>query len=293
MAGICERGTVASSSTVVGRQRASTGKAMAPGLPELEFLVGVFGHMHGRSAVCPEHLFNGLGVVRHLGGVAVNLDEQDGRGLARQTRLGEVVHAHDGVVVQKFQGTGQHVSRNDPGHGFGGFLHVVEDSHQRLGGPGRGHQLQDGLGNNAQRALGLDHHARQIIAGDALHGARAGFDYLAGGVEKLHAHDIVLGHAVFEPAQAPGVFRDIAADGGYGLGAGIRRIKKILFGNGRGKVRGDHARLHHGIQIIEIDLKDAVPSRWSAPPPCRSDPGWSRPERLVPAPRTVMGMPLS
>ena len=150
------------------------------------------------------------------------------------------------------------MGRNDPGHGLGGVLHVVEDRHKGLGGLGRRHQLENGLGNDAQCALGLDQHARQIVAGDAFHRTRAGFDHLARGVEKFDAHEVILGHAVLEAAQAARVLGDIAADGGHGLGARIRRIEEIFLGHGGGEVSGDHARFHHSVEVIGIDLQDAV-----------------------------------
>ena len=109
------------------------------------------------------------------------------------------------------------MGRDDAGHGLGGVLHVVEDRHQGLGCPRRRHQLEDGLGNDAQSALGLDQHARQVVAGDALHRARACFDGFARGVEKFDAHEVILGHAVLEAAQAACVLGDVAAYGGHGL----------------------------------------------------------------------------
>ena len=155
--------------------------------------------------------------VEDLGRVAVHLDEQDGGGVAGQTGPGEVVHADNGVVVEKFQRAGDNVRGDDARHGFGGFLNVVEYGHDGLGSLGRRHKLEHRRGNDAQRSLGLDHHAAEIVAGDALYGAGAGLDQCAGGVEEFDAHEVVLGDAVFQAAQSARVFRDVAADGGYAL----------------------------------------------------------------------------
>ena len=79
-----------------------------------------------------QHFFNGFGVVSNLGGVAVHFDQQNGTSFARQASLGEVVHAHDGVVVEEFKSTGHNVGGNDTGNSVGCMLHVSEHGHQGL-----------------------------------------------------------------------------------------------------------------------------------------------------------------
>ena len=51
------------------------------------------------------------------------------------------------------------------------------------------------------------------IAGDVLHALVAEPDDVAVGEHDFHAHHVVARDAVFQPAQAAGVFRDVAADG--------------------------------------------------------------------------------
>ena len=214
--------------------------------------------MHGAGAIGLEHTFHGFGVVRHLGGVPVHFNQQNSASFTRQASLGVVVHAHDGVVVQKFKSTGHNVGGNNAGHSFGGVLHFVEYGHKSLGGLGRGHKFENGLGNDAQRAFGLHQHAGQVVARDALDRARTGFDDLARGVKKFNAHEVILGDAVLEAAQAASVFGNVAADGGYSLRTRIRGIEKIFLGDFSGELGGDDARFNYGIKVVGVDFNDAV-----------------------------------
>ncbi len=150
---------------------------------------------------------------------------------------------------------------DDAGHGLGRALHIGENGHTGAGSLGRRHQLEHGLRNDPQGALGLDHQPGQIVARDALDRTRTGLDQRPRGIKKFHAHKIVFGHAIFEPAQAAGVFRNIAADGGHRLRAGVRRIKQIFFGHRSGELGGNDARLHHGVEVVGIDFKNAVEAR--------------------------------
>ena len=45
--------------------------------------------------------------------MAVQLDEQDGAGFARQAGVGEIIDADNRVVVQKFEGTGHDMGGDD------------------------------------------------------------------------------------------------------------------------------------------------------------------------------------
>ena len=188
--------------------------------------------------------------------MAVHLDEQNGARVAGQTGLGVIIHTHDGLVVEKFQRTGNHMGGDDARHGVGGFLHVVEHGHDGLAGLRRRHKLHHRLGDDAQRAFGLRQHTGQIIAGHAFDRARACLDQFARGVEKLHAHDVILGDAVFQAAQTARVFGDIARDGGDTLGTRIRRIEKILGGHGVGQRGGDNAGFHNRVQVGRVDFKN-------------------------------------
>ena len=234
------------------------GQGLAAGFPDLGLLGGVLGNVHFAGVAFLEHLLDGDGVVGNLGRMAVDLDEEDGAGVAGQADLGEVVDAHDGVVVEELEGAGQDVGGDYAGNGLGGALDVVEHGHHGLGGFRRRHELQNGLGDDAEGAFGLHQHAGEVVAGDALDGAGAGFDQGAGGVEELHAHDVVFGHAVFQTAQAASVLGDVAGDGGHGHGARIRGIEEVLGGNGVGQVGRDDAGLDHGVKVVAVDFKDAV-----------------------------------
>ena len=234
------------------------GQSHAAGFPQLELFGGVLGHVHGGGVIGLQHFFNGFGVVSNLGGVAVHFDQQNGTGFARQASLGKVVHAHDGVVVEEFKSTGHNVGGDDTGNGVGGMLHVREHGHQGLGGLGRRHELEDGFRNNAQRTLRLHHHAGEVVAGNALDRARTRLDHFARGVEKFDAHEVILGNAVLEAAQATGVFSNVTGKGRHCLGTRIGGVEQIFLGHGGGKFGGDHAGFNHSVKVVGIDFNNAV-----------------------------------
>ena len=86
----------------------------------------------------------------------------------------------------------------------------------------------------------------------------AGFDQFAVHVPEIHAHDVVLGHAVLQAAQASGVFGHVAAQGGNGLGARVRGIEQAAFGDLCCELGGDHAGFDHGVHVFLVDFDDTV-----------------------------------
>ena len=98
----------------------------------------------------------------------------------------------------------------------------------------------------------------EIVAGDALDGAGAGLDGLPRGREKLEAHDVIQGDAVFQPPQAPGIFRHVAPQGGHRHAPGVGGVKEPPGLHRLGQLGRDHPRLHHGVQVLFVDLQDLV-----------------------------------
>ena len=192
--------------------------------------------------------------------MAVHFDEEDGLRVAGKADLHVVLDEVDGHVVHEFQRTGQDVGGDDAGHGFGSLLHVVEHGHHGLGGLRRGHEFEDGAADHAEGAFGTHEQAAEVVAGRALDGAGAAFHQLAGVVIEFEAHDVIFGDAVFQAAQAAGVFRNVAADGGDGLRTRIRGIEEALGSHGGGELGRHNAGLDDGEEVFFIDLDDLVQS---------------------------------
>ncbi len=94
------------------------------------------------------------------------------------------------------------------------------------GALGRGQQAQLDGRDHAERPLGADQQALQVIARDVLARPAADLHELAGREHDLQARDPAAGHAVLEGVRAAGVRRDVAAD--------LRLL-------GRAGVGGEHA----------------------------------------------------
>ena len=159
-------------------------------------------------------------------GMAVGLHEQQRLAIERQADLGEVLDAVDGGAVEELQRAGDDLGRDDVGDGLRGLVHLREGGDQGLLGGGLGDELQQDLGDDAQRAFRADEQVAQRVAGHVLHALVAGPEHFAVGQHDLQAHDVVARDAVFEPAQAAGVLGDVAADGGDLHRAGVGRIEQ-------------------------------------------------------------------
>ena len=77
-------------------------------------------------------------------------------------------------------------------------------------------------------------------------------------VVEFQTHDVVLGHAVLQAAQTAGVFGNVAGQRGDGHGTGIGRIEEALGLHGGGELGGDHAGLHHGVQVFAVDFENLL-----------------------------------
>ena len=85
---------------------------------------------------------------------------------------------------------------------------------------------QQHLRDDAERAFRADEQIAQRIAGHVLHALVAGPADFAVGQDDFEAHDVIARDAVFQAAQAAGILRHVAADGGDLHRAGIGRIKQ-------------------------------------------------------------------
>ena len=98
----------------------------------------------------------------------------------------------------------------------------------------------------------------QRIARHVLHAFVAGPQNFAIRQHDFEAHDVIARDAVFQAAQAAGIFRHVAADGGNFHRAGIGRIKQP----GRVRRIGNRQRRHAGLdehrEIGAIEFEDFV-----------------------------------
>ena len=190
--------------------------------------------------------------------MAVGLHQQQRLAIQRQADFGVVLDATDGRAVQKLQRAGDDLRGDDVGHRLRGLVHLREGGHHGALGRRLGDQLEQNLGDHAQRAFRADEQVLERIAGDVLDALVAGPEHFAVRQHHLQAHDVVAGDAVFEAAQAAGVFRHVAADGGDLHRARVGRIEQARRRRGIGDcLRGDAGLGQQG-EVGAVQFQDAV-----------------------------------
>src|SRR6185436_16209459 len=127
----------------------------------------------------------------------------------------------DGGAIEEFEGAGDDLRGDDGGDGFGGAIHLGEGGNHGFLRLGFGNEAKEHFGDDAEGAFGADEQVLEGIAGDVFHAFVAEPHDFALGQDNFHAHDIIAGDAVFESAEAAGIFGDIAANGGDFHGAGV------------------------------------------------------------------------
>ena len=101
---------------------------------------------------------------------------------------------------------------HDRGDGPARRHHVVEGADDRRHRRGQRSQPQGRLGDHAERALGADEEALEVVAGHVLHRATAEAHGPPVGQHHLEAEDVVGGDAVLHAAQPAGVGGQVPAD---------------------------------------------------------------------------------
>ena len=101
-----------------GTAAGQRGNGHAAGFPNPALFHGIAGDHDFRGAVVAQHLFHDHGFVLDLRGVAVHLDEQHGPGITGEADFHVVFNVVDRGMVKKFQRTGHHMGRDDPGDGL-------------------------------------------------------------------------------------------------------------------------------------------------------------------------------
>jgi hypothetical protein len=118
-------------------------------------------------------------------------------------------------------------------------------------------QPDDDLGDDAERPLGADGEACEVVAGRIRRPA-AQPDDTAFRRDDFEAEDVVGGGAVAEAVGAAGVLRHVATDGAGLLAGRVGRVVEAVPGDGGADVQVDDSRLHHGDPVLRVDLQDAV-----------------------------------
>ena len=144
--------------------------------------------------------------------MAIRLNQQNRCRIAGKTDLGKIFHAIDRYRIEELQSAGNDLCGNDGRHCLSGALHRCKDSHERAPRGGFRNKFEQDLGDNAESPLGADEEVPERISGDILHAFVTSENDLSRGQHDFQAHHIIFRHAILQPAQSAGVFRDIATN---------------------------------------------------------------------------------
>ena len=222
------RGTVTSSRMVVGRRRASAAKALRRAAASCSAFGVVARGAHVAGTVLAGDCLHPRGLVGDGRRMAVGFHQQHRFAVGRQPDVRVVLDAARRHAIEELQRAGDDARRDDGGDGFGGVLDAVVQREHRPPRRRPRHELEQHLGDDAERAFRSDEEILERVTGDVLHARAAEPRDLAVSQDDLQSHDVVARHAVLEPAQSAGVLGDVAADGADALRAGIRRIEQAV-----------------------------------------------------------------
>src|SRR6185436_733487 len=108
----------------------------------------------------------------------------------------------------------------------GGVVHLGEGGDHGFFVLRFGDEAQQNFGDDAESPFGADEKVFERIAGDIFHAFVSEPHDVALGKDDFHSHHVIAGDAVFETAQAAGVFGNVSADGGNAHRPRIGRIKE-------------------------------------------------------------------
>ena len=189
-------------------------------------------------------------------------------------------------LVEHLQRRRHDAGADDVADGLGRVVDRLEDAEQRAIRLRVARDAHPDLRDDAERPLGADDHAGQVVAGVVL-GRAAGLDDAAVGQDELDAEDVVDGDAVLERVRAAGVGGDVAADRAGALARRVGGVVEAVRLEVVGQPEVDDARLDDGVAVAIVDFEDPLHPRQAimTPPPTGRQP----PARLVPAPRGTNG----
>ncbi|MCY1351180.1 hypothetical protein D9M69_374390 [compost metagenome] len=196
----------------------------------------------------------------HVGFHAVQLADQDGRGVHRVAGVDEVLGGADRQVVHHLQPAGDDAGGDDVGHRAAGPGDVSEAGQRDLGHLRLGQQPDGDLDHHAEHALGA-HEQRQQVEAGAVEGVGAEGHALALDGDDLQAQHVVHGQAVLQAMHAAGVLRHVAADGAGDLRRRVRGVVEAVWRRRLGDRQVAHAGLHTGEAPDRVDFEDALEAR--------------------------------
>ena len=160
--------------------------------------------------------------------VAVRLHQQHRVAVGRQADVGVVLDAAGRHPIEELERARDDPRRDDRGDRFRRILDPIVERQHRPPRRRARHQLQQHLGDDAERAFRSDEQVLHRVAGDVLHARAAEPRDPAVGQHDFERHHVVARDAVLQAAQPAGVLRDVAADGADAHRPGIGRIEQPM-----------------------------------------------------------------
>ena len=241
---------------IVGRKSSHGGEGALAARPESSALGLVAGDAHRGGARLPKEAGDPLDLLDDVLVLAVDLTEQDGRGIPGIASTGEVLSRPKGRAIHHLKPCRHHPRRHDGRHRPGRPAHVVEGGEDQAGRLGKGLETQEHLGDHAQEPLGTGEQGHQVVAGGIACRPAQGQDLAVQG-DHLSGQDVVHGQAVFQAVHTPRVLRDIAADGAGKLGGGVRGVEQAMGCRGLGDRQVADPGLDPGGHGGGVDPEDA------------------------------------
>ncbi len=153
---------------VVGRRRASAANALRRAAASCRRLGLVARGADVAGAMLARDRLHARRFVRDRRRMAVGFHQQHGLAVGRQADVGVVLDAAGGHAIEKLERARNDARRDDRGDRVGGVLdRVVERQHRPARRRPR-HELEQHLGDDAERALGADEQVLERVAGDVL-----------------------------------------------------------------------------------------------------------------------------
>ena len=232
---------------------------VAPGEPEVGGLGVVARFFELAATVFQKDLFDHVHLVIDLfGQIAVDVGDQNGTGIDRQSLVILLLHGTDGEVVQKLHRHRCHAACHRLVDRLHRTFDAWEDPHGRFFEFGFGDQLEGDFGDDRQCPFAGDQDAGDVVARHVLDCLLPGTDDIAVGAHGADCHDVVFGDAVFGRPHAAGVFADVPADGAVFLTRRVGRVEEPFGFDRLLKLHVDDARLDDGDHVVHVDFENLV-----------------------------------
>ena len=227
---------------------------VVPRRPQARALLGRGGPFEGIAAPFAGDVLHHFGLFLHARGRTVEFHQQ--QRLFAQVQLAvRVDHAHR-VHVDQLHARNRHAELDGLDHGAHRRFDARERADRRAHRLGQRVQAHGHFGEQAQRAFAAHHQAREVVAGAALLGARAGANDVAAGRHHLQRQHVLAHGAVAHGVGAAGARGGHAADAGVGPGVDGEEQARVLDGLVQGLARD--AGLHGDSEVVGVDRQHAV-----------------------------------